>query len=469
MPRNEMAVVGGGASGLAAAFRLHQAGYTVHVFDNRDCPGGKMRTTIKNGYIIDHGPTIMPVDYTNVLRLAREAGMGDDVLDAGSVMGFPRDNKMHYIDTEHLVRSALKFNLLSLRAKIAFAPLLVDAIRTRSKFNFENLSTAAEFDHESAAAYAWRRSKNREVVDYVADPLARSLVGATTAAEISAIEFRFGLLKFSGSKYKVFRNGMASYAQKLAENFYMHLQATVESVAEDGKGVRVTWSEVDGTEHEDVFAGCVIALDGKTTGKVYQDLDVERRQFLDNIRYARLINVTAGLKRRPPNQPAFWINVPESVHPGLIAFNLEHNKHENRAPAGKGLVTAYAGEQWSSELWDRDDTFVAEQILHAGDLVVPGVSAEVEFVDVHRWSPYVVRSYPGYYRDLKYFTERSNKLDRRVQLAGDYFCQANIEAATSSGLRAAVTLEDIIGTGRGFTPHRPTDRRANLATRIYSI
>jgi oxygen-dependent protoporphyrinogen oxidase len=456
MSTKEIAVIGAGASGLGAAFRLHQAGYHVQVFDRLGFPGGKMRTTIKAGYIIDHGPTIMPVDYTNVLGIAREAGMASDILDAGSVMGFPGRDEIHYIDTKHLIRSGLKFNLLSLRAKLAFGRLLVDAIRTRSKFNFENLSTAAEFDHESAAAYAWRRAKNREVVDYITDPLARSLVGASTAGEISAIELRFGLLKFSGSRYKVFRDGMGSYADKLAEKFEMHLQTTVKSVAEDGNGARVVWADTDGAEHEDLFAGCVIALDGNTTSQIYKDLDDERREFLSSMRYTRLINVTAAISRRPQNQPAFWINMPETLHPGLIACNLEHNKHPSRAPAGKGLVTAYASESWSNALWERDDAYIVEQVMGACDLVVPGVSADVEFADVHRWSPYVMRSYPGYYRDLKCFTERSNRLDRRVQLAGDYFCQASIEAATSSGLHAAASLKDVLGTGRGFATHHPT-------------
>jgi oxygen-dependent protoporphyrinogen oxidase len=453
MTTKEIAVIGAGASGLGAAFRLHQAGYHVHVFDRLGFPGGKMRTTIKDGYIIDHGPTIMPVDYTNVLAIAREAGMAGDILDAGTVMGFPGQDKIHYIDTKHLIRSGLQFNLLSLRAKLALGRLLVDAIRTRSKFNFENLSTAAEFDHESAAAYAWRRAKNREVVDYITDPLARSLVGASTAGEISAIELRFGLLKFSGSRYTVFRDGMASYAKKLAENFEMHLQTTVKSVAEDGNAVRVAWADANGAEHEDVFAGCVIAVDGNTTSQIYTDLDDERREFLTSMRYTRLINVTAAVSRSPQNQPAFWINIPETLHPGLIACNLEHNKHPNRAPAGKGLITAYASESWSNDLWDRDDAYIVEQIMAACDLVVPGVSADVEFADVHRWSPYVMRSYPGYYRDLKYFTERSNRLDRRIQLAGDYFCQASIEAATSSGLHAAASLKDVLGPGRGFAAH----------------
>jgi len=200
----------------------------------------------------------------------------------------------------------------------------------------------------------------------------------------------------------------------------------------------------------------VIAVDGNTTSQIYKDLDDERREFLNSMRYTRLINVTAAISRRPQNQPAFWINMPETLHPGLIACNLEHNKHPNRAPAGKGLITAYASENWSNDLWERDDAYIVEQVMRACDLVVPGVSADMEFADVHRWSPYVMRSYPGYYRDLKRFTERSNRLDRRVQLAGDYFCQASIEAATSSGLHAAASLKDVLGTGRSFATHHPT-------------
>ena len=43
----EIAIIGSGPAGLAAAFHLTQNGFTCHVYDSNELPGGKLRTDIK--------------------------------------------------------------------------------------------------------------------------------------------------------------------------------------------------------------------------------------------------------------------------------------------------------------------------------------------------------------------------------------------------------------------------------------
>jgi oxygen-dependent protoporphyrinogen oxidase len=387
----------------------------------------------------------MPSCYDNVLGIARDSGMGADILDAGSTFGYRGPEKLHFIDTNHLLRSGLKFDLLSLRGKLAMSRLILDTVRTRKKFNFEDLSSAAEFDFEDAATYARRRS-NDEVLQYVADPTIRALVGVP-AAEVSAVEFRFGFGKFMGSKYKIFRDGMGSYAHHLAKSFEMNLECTVTAVEETGERVTVHWVDTTGTERHGSFDGCVIATDGKTTRSIHRGLDEKRVEFLDGLQYTTHVNVIAALGHAPKANPAFWINIPASVAPGLIVMTLEHNKHPNRAPAGKGLLHIDCTAEWAAELAAKDDSVVVKEVMEAADAILPGVSSDVEFADVHRWDPMVLKSYPGYYRDLKAFSERCQELDGRIQLGGDYFCQSSINSATAAGERAARNLHGALSCG----------------------
>jgi oxygen-dependent protoporphyrinogen oxidase len=440
--RRDVAVVGAGPGGLGAAYRLTQAGYRVHVFDDRDYPGGKMRTTRRDGFLIDEGPQIMPSGYHNVLGIARESGMGADILDAGSTFGYRGPDKLHFIDTRHMLRSGLKFDLLSWRGKLAMSRLILDTVRTRGKFNFEDLSSAAEFDYEDAATYALRRS-NAEILQYVADPTIRALVGVP-AAEVSAVEFRFGFGKFMGAKYKIFRDGMGSYAHHLAKNFEMNLRCTVVAVEETGQAVTVRWMDPAGADREGTFEGCVIATDGRTTRRIHLGLDEGRAGFLDRLRYTTHVNVIAALAHAPKDNPAFWINIPASVAPGLIVMTLEHNKHPNRAPAGKGLLHIDCTAEWGAQLADKDDSVVVKEVMKAADTILPGVSNDLEFADVHRWDPMVLRSHPGYYRDLKVFSRACRELDGRIQIGGDYFCQSSINSATAAGERAARDLRAVL-------------------------
>jgi oxygen-dependent protoporphyrinogen oxidase len=202
MSQHGIAVVGAGPSGLAAAYRLKEAGHRVQVFDRQSFPGGKMRTSYRDGFVIDEGPSTMPSGYTNILRLARDAGMGGDVLTGGSIFGFAGPNGLSYLDAEHIVRSGLAFDLLGWRSKLGLARLALDAVRSRSKFSFENLSSAAEYDFEDAATYGRRRA-DEDVMHYVVDATVRTVVGAS-AAELSAVDFRFGFAKFIGARYNAY-------------------------------------------------------------------------------------------------------------------------------------------------------------------------------------------------------------------------------------------------------------------------
>ena len=442
MPERDIAVVGAGPSGLAAAYRLTEAGYRVHVFDNRDRPGGKMCTSYRDGFTIDEGPSIMPSGYTHILGLARDSGMGDDVVPGGSIFGFVGPKGMHHLDADHILRTGVKFNLLGPRSKLGLLRLAADAVRSRSKFDWEDLSSAAEYDYEDAATYGRRRA-DAHVEHYVVDALIRTLVGAS-ASELSAVDFRFGFSKFIGARYNVFRHGMGSYAHHVASKLEnLNLGCSVTAV-EDAQGqARIRWLDAAGTEHAETFDGAVIAADAKTMRTIHRGLDTGRGEFIDRLAYTRHVNVCAAL-RRAPDEPAFAINVPSSIHPGLIVIVQDHRKLPSHAPSGKGLLSLFTSTGWTAQLWDRDDGEIIEEVMTAADLVLPGVRDDLEFATVHRWNPMLMQSYPGYYRGLRTFVERGRELDRRIQLAGDYFCQGSVNAATASGERAARALDAVL-------------------------
>src|ERR1700752_1166844 len=62
-------VVGAGLSGLAAAYRLQQAGATVTVLESASGPGGRVQTERHGDYIVDTGPDALTAGYTSYLHL----------------------------------------------------------------------------------------------------------------------------------------------------------------------------------------------------------------------------------------------------------------------------------------------------------------------------------------------------------------------------------------------------------------
>jgi protoporphyrinogen oxidase len=76
-----VAVVGAGISGLAAAWELAQAGADPLVLEASRRPGGVIVTERRDGCIVEGGPDGFLASENELPELAREAGIGDRVVD----------------------------------------------------------------------------------------------------------------------------------------------------------------------------------------------------------------------------------------------------------------------------------------------------------------------------------------------------------------------------------------------------
>lgn len=77
-------VVGGGITGLTAAFRLASRGYVVELLESSDGTGGKLRSGSIAGVQIDVGAEAMLARRPEAVGLARAVGLADDLRDPGT-------------------------------------------------------------------------------------------------------------------------------------------------------------------------------------------------------------------------------------------------------------------------------------------------------------------------------------------------------------------------------------------------
>jgi oxygen-dependent protoporphyrinogen oxidase len=434
----QVAVVGSGAAGLAAAFRLQQAGYRVRLFEANDYLGGRIRTVERDGFLIDQGASVMPTGYRSLLGVVRAAGLEGELVEGGSTLAVAREGDIHYLDGRRLVRDAMRTRLVSPRSKLTLAKLALDVLRVRRHLDYEDLSRAAAFDTQSAGDYA-RARLNGEILEYLVDPSVGALVGPSSE-DVSVVDLWFCLAKFIGAKFLAFGGGMRSYPELLGPRFDVELGARVLAVEEHGEEVIITWRNSDGVEHTESAAGCVVTVLTPTAVEILPGLDRWRADFLRRIRYTKQVNPSVALSRPPVGVPASYIEVPRVAHPGLLGIVMEHNKAPGRVPSGKGMITVYTESGWAEELLSEDDDAVTKKVVEAADSVLPGIADAVEFAVVSRWDRMGPISWPGYWREMGQFNEIRKSRDRLIQLAGDYFATPNLNTASTAGERAAREL-----------------------------
>lgn len=80
-----VAVVGGGIAGLMAAYRLHERGAAVTLFESGTAPGGVIRSERIGGYLVEHGPNSIQARTPLLESLVRELKLESVFVEASPV------------------------------------------------------------------------------------------------------------------------------------------------------------------------------------------------------------------------------------------------------------------------------------------------------------------------------------------------------------------------------------------------
>ncbi|MBI3886189.1 MAG: protoporphyrinogen oxidase, partial [Opitutae bacterium] len=153
-----VAIIGAGLTGLTAAFRLHQQGCRVTVFERAAHAGGSVQTFREAGYLIESGPNSLQYGAPELKQLVKDLGLEPDLVTANPAAKkrfVVRGGK--FVPVPSSPGSFFATSLFGARTKFAiFAELL-----TRPRPRTVDL-TLAEFV---------RAHFTQELVDYAVNPL----------------------------------------------------------------------------------------------------------------------------------------------------------------------------------------------------------------------------------------------------------------------------------------------------------
>ncbi len=200
--RRRIAILGGGISGLAAAYTLAQArraGAPIDEFliEASGRLGGVIRTEQVEGFVVEAGPDSFLAEKPEAAALCRELGLGDSLL--GSNDRQRRTYILHrsrlvplpeglYLFTPTRLWPIARTPLLPLRSKLAilaewFAARPAGGPAQASKFRpplHGRLNESGKTDDESVASFV-RRHFGSGMVENIADPLLAGIFGGDSA------------------------------------------------------------------------------------------------------------------------------------------------------------------------------------------------------------------------------------------------------------------------------------------------
>lgn len=430
-------VVGGGLSGLAAAWRLERAGVRVTVLEASGSAGGRVRSERVGPYLVDSGADAATAGYEHWLGLVDDLGRAGDVHPTSAVIGTVHGGRVVDIDPGRPLRAALTPAL----SPLAKARMLVGLVRLRkqlARVDSYELGRFAELDDPDTDAHAFAtRYFGREVADHLIDGAMR-LVTGSGARQASTLGVLGALTGWSTPTVNI-EGGLQSVATDVAARLRdVRLGARATHVEETADGVAVTYAAGDGAPQRLEADSCVLATMYPVARELWPPLASLAPEFGARLRPVKLISVSLGYARRPASA-SYIVSVPTVELPDVLLVFLQHNKATDRAPDGHALITIYTDTLATDRYLGRSDEELEAWAAGVVEGLFPELAGQRDMGHVQRWPQAGYLAEPGFWRRSRTLLD-ALPADGRVQLAGDLFGAGSMESSVRWGNRAADRL-----------------------------
>ncbi len=440
------AVVGGGISGLAAAYYLAERGAEVVLLEREPRLGGLMRTDCVDGCLVERGPDSFLASKPSALELIAALGLKDEVIasnDRGRITYILRKGRLIPLPEGVMmvapsrIGPMLRTPLLGWRAKVGLG---LEFFRRPSPPGGDR--SVEEF---LAGHYG------REVADYIAEPLLAGVYGGDPARlsaqavlpQFVEMERRYGSLtrgaiaarrqadRNAGPVFRSLRRGLGSLVERLVETLRGRVDFVTGAVESVERGFRLRVSGA--TLQADAV---VVACPAWAAAPVLRPLSEELSPLLEGIPYHDALTVALGYSRSDCAglPPGFGFLVPKLERERLLACTFVHNKFEGRAPANRAVLRCFFG----GDAMDLDDDAVVEAAR--GELRrILGLNATPLFANISRW-PRAMAQYNVGHQDRVKRIESIVRAIPGLALAGNAYHGIGVPDCIRSGKEAAEAL-----------------------------
>ena len=454
-----IAIIGGGISGLSAAFALEEprrAGAVEYVlYESSAQLGGVLRTEHIDGCIVEAGPDSFITEKPWAADLCRALGLGDQLIGSNDA-----DRKTYILVRGRLIPmpDGLMFMVPTKILPTGFSPLFSWTTKLRMAQELLHPPGAANGD-ESVASLV-ERHYGVEMVDRLADPLLSGVYGGEAAslsvravlprfAEMERTHGSLGRAMLAARKkmprpankpapplFTSLKNGMQQLVETLAPRLNqasLITNAPVQSIQNEAGG----WNVVT-TSKSDRFDAVILALPALAAAKLLSTCGPELSSELAAIGYSSSITVGLGYdgQVRQSLPPGFGFLVPRSEGKRLLAATFVHNKFPHRAPDDRALLRCFFAGSSAENVWQLSDEAIIAIVRTELQQIV-GLRATPLFARVYKWKSAMAQYGVGHL-DRLHRIERLRQQLPGLALAGNGYRGIGVPDCVRSGQEAAV-------------------------------
>jgi len=456
-----IAILGGGISGLSAAYELEQqkrAGAEVEyiLYEASSRLGGVLQTEHIDGCVVEAGPDSFISEKPWAADLCRELGLGEQLIGSNDA-----DRKTYILTRGRLVvmPDGLMFMVPTKILPTGFSPLF--SWKTKLRMSQELFHPPRAVDHDESVAAFVERHYGAEMVDRLADPLLSGVYGGEAAnLSVRAVLPRFAEMERThgslGRAMLAARKKMKSAARKAPplftslRNGMQHLAETVVSRLNPASLMRNTPAQAVQREvgswvvsaglQSDQFDAVIVALPAAAAANVLHMASPELSAELTAIQYSSSITVGLGYDRevRQSLPPGFGFLVPRSEGKNLLAATFVHNKFPHRAPADRALLRCFFAGSNAEKVWTLSDEQIVAVVRNELQQIIASRATPL-FARVYKWKSAMAQYGVGHL-DRRDRIEKLRAQLPGLALAGNAYRGIGVPDCVRSGREAAKQL-----------------------------
>lgn len=443
----EVAIIGGGISGLTAAYALDRAGVPFTLIEASSRWGGRILTDHAQGFLLEGGPDSLFAQKTKGLELCRELGLEDHLIPS-------REPRTVYV----LKRGRLHALPPGLAAG---APQDVPAfLRSRLfswpgklRMGLEPLVPRRRDGADESIATFFRRRLGREALALLGDPLLAGIHAGdperlslgTNMPVLSDLERRSGSLSrglasrrghAGGPLFYTLRKGLHEMVDALVRRLppaRLRAGTPVHALVRDGEGYEVQLEHGGSLRVGHV----ILAVPAPVGSRILASLDLDTAAWLLSIPFAPTATVLLGYRREDVTHPldGHGLLIPRGEGLRTTACSFVSTKFAYRVPEGHVLLRGFIGGVRDPEALSLGEQGLLSTVERELTPIL-GLRAAPVVTRVFTWPESMPQMETGH-------RERMAALDHRLEqwpgltLIGAGLRGTGIPDAVADGLRAA--------------------------------